>query len=513
MAPVREKKNTNPVARENAKVGDVRAITDGTVNFWTTQNMARNPIGENPMTPDDLKGNDKPMAIPNPKIGTAADGIMGMTETGTDTYLSDLEAERKASETAKDTSLADYTASRLGTKGKEEMTGDKYSEEGGVDDLKFRLNKIDNDLLNEQESLRRKIETLEERGGGLQGGVLSEIDNLKRQSARTQADLTLTKLGIQGDYDTAKAIADRAIAVQLEKDQMVNDTLKTIYEDNKDEFTQDEQREFESKQAERNRKLEQKEKDLDRKYALVLDAQQNGAPESVIQSMLQSTDALTAAKAGGNFIGLLDRRAKLASIASSETNRLLALAGAGDKDAIKQLGFDPSKVQKEVDPTTKRQLETKLQAGKNLVDLATKYKGLVEKYGFENTVLGNKNVIGQYRSLRSQMIAAYKDAKTLGTLDAGVIKLMDGIIGDEPTSGLYFTKNFFGGKGDQIVSQLDELIETTGKENIQSSLGLGIDPTGYDLLSEDDLSEMEGLLGDEGFNDAPEEFDPNSFYE
>lgn len=307
MAIVREKKNTNPIARDKAKVGDVRSVTDGTINFWTTQNMARNPIGENPITPADLKGNDKPMSLPEPKTGTAAVGIMGMTEAGTDTYLSDLEAKRKASETEKDTSLADYTASRLGTKGKEEMTSDKYSTEGGVDDLQFRLNKIDNQILNEQESLRRKKEKIDEMGGGLSSGAIAEKENLDRQSARYQADLSLIKSGIQGDYDTAKAIADRAIAVQLEKDQMVNDTLKTIYEDNKADFTLAEQREFSSKQAERERKLNAEEQKLKDIYAVGLDFLKEGGDSATAEEIFKAKSVSEAVSKTGNVLGATAR--------------------------------------------------------------------------------------------------------------------------------------------------------------------------------------------------------------
>lgn len=495
------------MARKNEKI----ELTKGGKNVNDVFVPNDRNIGNEPMSAEDLSADERPFQIKSAPMGTEAPALEGLLESNTDAFTANLAERRKQSETKKNTSLADLINNRLGTKGETELTAEKYAAQGGADDIQVELDAINQDILAEQNALRRTKERYEE-GGGLEGGAASEIQNAERTSLRKQADMYIKQMGIQGRFDSAKAIADRAIAVQLEKDVMRNEILKTVYEDNKDQFTIDEQREFQSAQNDRERKLDEKKTDLDRKYALVLDAQQNGAPSSVIQGMLDSATATDALRSGGNYIGLLDREAKRASIASSNTNRLLALASAGDATSIKTLGFDPRNVQEEIDPTTRRQQEDKLYAGKNLIDLATKYKNLVDTYGYENTVIGNQNIAGQYRALRGQITAAYKDAKTLGTLDKGVLQLMEGIIGEEPTSGAFtFGANFFGGKSNRIVNQLDELIETTSTENAQAALRLGLDPMAYDLLNEEELGELDALLGDAELMNE-EEFDANSFY-
>lgn len=513
MATFQDKTGKEFATRDEAAASN-RAMRTQNDNQSSPDGADNTGAGFNsPIGADDLKDNQKPFDLPTPPAPVETTGLQGAIESNTDAFTADLEQKRKEAETKKDTSFKDYVDSKMGTKGETEQTADAYSNKGGVDDIQVELNDINQQILQEKNALRRTVERLETKGGGLASGALAEVNNATRDSLRKQADLTIIQMGVQGRYDSAKAIADRAVAVQLEKDKTKNEVLKESADRNWAEFTEAEKREFETKQGDRERALDDKKTELDRKYALVLDAQQNGAPASVVRAMLESPDTTAALKAGGNYIGLLDRQAKLASIASSETNRLLALAGAGDAESIKKLGFDPSKVKAETDPTTKRQLETKLEAGKNLVELATQYKTLVDKYGFENTIVGNQNIVGQYRSIRAQITAAYKDAKQLGTLDKGVLELMSGIIGEEPTSGVYFTQNLFGGKQNRIINQIDELIETTGRENAQASLRLGIDPTAFEMLSEEDLSEIDGLLGDKtNTSTTSPAFAPNSYY-
>lgn len=194
----------------------------------------------------------------------------------------------------------------------------------------------------------------------------------------------------------------------------------------------------------------------------------------------------------------LEIASKNASIAASNTNRLLALASAGDQGAIKKLGFDPRAVKPEIDPTTKRQLDEKRASEENLIELATKYKNLVAERGFENTFWGNQETVGQYRALRTQMTASYKDAKKLGTLDQGVLTLMEGLIGEEPTSGFWSVgRNATGIRSGRIVAQIDQLIEATQNENAQTLIRLGINPldVSFSSLTSDESAAIDEMWG------------------
>lgn len=503
------------VSREKAKVGDIRSVVDGTTNFWTKKNL-----GINTMTPEDLTSDETPMDIPAPKEDTATSKIQGVIQSNTDAFTKDLEARRKASETAAEESFADYTAGKLGTKGKTALTDTQYStgrinpvtgERESVDSVQGELDDIQQQILEEQHGLNRMVEVIETKGGGLERGANSEIRNATRDSLRLQADLTIKQLGIERRFDRVKGIADRAIDLQMEEDKNKNEILKETYERNKDQFTVDEQREFETKQGDRDRELERKEKDLERKYDLVIDAQQNGAPSSVIQAMLDSEDALSALTAGGGYVGLLDRQAKLAAIHSSEMNNIIELAKLGDPEAIKKLGFDPTAVPEKVDATTKRQLEDGISASDNLIDLASQYKKLIDDYGYTNEFVGNSTLLGTLTSLRGQMVAAYKSAEQLGTLDKGVETLLNQILGETPTSGLNIIKNATGRRSNQLSSSIQSLLDTTLAQKARAQHRLGIQPNLTLEFTPEDEDEIDGILGTANSTEANGGFDPNKY--
>jgi len=127
----------------------------------------------------------------------------------------------------------------------------------------------------------------------------------------------------------------------------------------------------------------------------------------------------------------------------------------------------------------RKEVGAQLRAGENLLGLVTEYRGLVKSKGFESTAFGSQDTVGKFNALRGQITAAYKDAKKLGTLDAGLLTLVDSIIGESPTSGAFTPlRNFFGGASNRIVNQLDSLITSTEKENEQARVQLGISNQG-----------------------------------
>lgn len=136
------------------------------------------------------------------------------------------------------------------------------------------------------------------------------------------------------------------------------------------------------------------------------------------------------------------------------------------------LQLDIAKKQKELSdqPTVNlsetelRQTRDTLVASEMLRDLGIQYKDLIDKHGFTHTLAGNQEVAGQMRSLRGQMTAAYKDAKKLGTLDTGLLTLMEQILGEEPTSTWNPFRNVTGQRSERLKSQVDSLIQTTDQE-------------------------------------------------
>lgn len=149
--------------------------------------------------------------------------------------------------------------------------------------------------------------------------------------------------------------------------------------------------------------------------------------------------------------------------------------------------------------TEVRQTRDRIEANTTLLDLAIEYRNIVDEEGFTNRVFGDKKVLGKVNSLRAQMTAAYKDAKTLGTLDEGVLALMEKLIGIEPSSGFMITKNIFGGPAKTIVSQMDSLIETVNGELIRDKEKIG-QPLDEVSVAEGEISNSDVSDIDDIFN-------------
>jgi hypothetical protein len=249
--------------------------------------------------------------------------------------------------------------------------------------------------------------------------------------------------------------------------------------------------------------------------ALTVEAAKNGASPAVISRMTAAKTQEEALALGGSFIGALDRAQTYASIAASNTNRLLALANAGDSKAIAQLGFDPRSVKEELDPTVKRQLSDSVSAQDSLLNLAGQYKSIIDKSGYTNTFFGNSETVGQIRSLRALMTAQYKEAAALGTIDAGVLTLMDSILGEEPTSSFNVLSNATGRKSNTLSAQLDTFIATTQATKTRDMLRLGINPVeveqvDFSVVTPEDEAEIMSAYGIS--QSTTTSFDPGNFF-
>ncbi len=190
---------------------------------------------------------------------TSTTGALAGFQSSTDDYTKALETRATTSRATADDSFAQYLQATLAP-GQTELTDNAYSQEGGVDDITGELDTINQQLKEEQHSLRRKLEALEKNPQGLFGGALEDaMNDVETASLRKQADLSIIQQGIQGRFDSAKAIADRAVESIMEKQRMKTDALRLNYERNQSLFDKDEQRAFETAQGERERKLQNEE--------------------------------------------------------------------------------------------------------------------------------------------------------------------------------------------------------------------------------------------------------------
>lgn len=198
-----------------------------------------------------------PFNVTQPQPATEMAGLGGVIEQNATTYQSELDKAATEAQTSKSSSLQDLLKGLNGAQGESQLTSSEYAKTG-VNTAQSDLKDINNQILAEQLSARRQVEALQKNPQGLYGGALEQkIQEINDKSTARQADLSVIQLAKQGKYDSAKQIADRAVAAKMEGEKNKIAALQLNYEDNKDLFTTAEKRSFESAQADRQRKLDQ----------------------------------------------------------------------------------------------------------------------------------------------------------------------------------------------------------------------------------------------------------------
>jgi hypothetical protein len=313
--------------------------------------------------------------LPTPPVPTGQTALMADFEVQ-DEFTQALTDSKKTAETAKTNSLDAYIKQLQESKGLTQLTADEYAKDGGVDSITPELNDINDKIRKEQLALRRATERIEKVGGGLASGATAEISNLERDSFAKQADLSIIQMAAQGKYDSAKEIADRAVAAKLEQQNIYNETLKFAYEENKDLFTTAEQREFETLLGNRERKLTEEKERQTAIYDLALQAQADGAPTSVVQQMMKAKTREEAMGAGGSYIGALDRQMKQANIAQSYASIANINSQIADRQAqTNEMGTLNGKPQNVTQASANGYADRIAQANSSLSLLGNKFTG------------------------------------------------------------------------------------------------------------------------------------------
>lgn len=302
---------------------------------------------------------------------------------------------------------------------------------------------------------------------------------LQNQKAAQIEALSAAQAAIDGKIALAEQRIEKAIEREFGPLEAQLAAAQEDYSRNKDAYDRIDKAKSEERAVmlqERERTLTAEKEERKGVMALAVSAAENGAPASAISRIIASKTQEEAFGYASQYVGALDRAAKYASIAASNTNRLLSLAEAGDPSAIAKLGFDPRSVVPEVDPTTKRQLSESINAQDGLLKLASEYKNIVDTAGYTNTIFGNTETLGKIDSLRALLTAQYKEAAALGTIDAGVLTLMDSILGEAPISTFNVASNATGRKSAKLSAQLQTFIDQTQATKSRDMLRLGINP-------------------------------------
>lgn len=383
-----------------------------------------------PINAGDLRPTPE-MNFTQPKPSTGSVGMSAEIEqnakTNQDAFTQNVQDKKTTAEEGYNSSLYSYIQGLAGQQGETEMQDQAYTQE--VDPIKTELVDINNKINAEVQANRRRIQALQKNPTGMLAGALnSEVDRVNDESLSRQADLSVIQMGIQGRYDSAKEIADRAIAVKLEKQKNLNEALKINYEENKDLFNKAEQRAFETEQGNRDRALAKEEKNLQEISDLSITAIQNGAPASVVAKIRNSETVDEAYGFAGGYGVSLDDKIKRAQL-----NKLNA-TDKGEAPTIKSINgvdmqWDGSKWVTPTGGTLPQDINQILE----LEDKIKSIDGLIKDKGFAQSV-GSTGLFGRGGTLqpgqRQNFIAGVQQLVSKDTLETLInLKAKGGTLG------------------------------------------------------------------------------------
>ncbi len=234
------------------------------------------------ITPSDLEPTPA-MKVTQPEPSTAGAGLTGAIDSFTQNQVTDV-ATKGTNADASRTAYVNAEANRQG-KSALQLAAD---EANGVNDANASLNGINEQILAQKNALNQQTQAIMKAGGTSKAQAQAQINNITREANANLANLSITQFVAQNRYDSAKAIADRAVDAQFDQEQKQIDALKFTYEDNRDLFTTAEQRLFETKLEDRRTAVEAARVDKKEIYDLALAAIQAGAPSSILDQATKS---------------------------------------------------------------------------------------------------------------------------------------------------------------------------------------------------------------------------------
>ena len=278
----------------------VKRINEMSKNYGVSQKLS-------PITPD--VGNESaPFRTATEPADTGISGALAGFAGTQDALVKETEALRQQREKDAGSSLRDYLRSVTDTKTEAQLREEQYGSKGGVFDIQDELDAIDQTIREKQHALTRETERIEKNDAGmLRGAVADEVARVERESYREQADLYIIRDGIQGRFDSAQARADATIDRIISQQELKNETLRFVYEENKDLFTKSEQREFELKQSDRERALDRQADEMKQISDLSIEAHISGAPVATVLAMRNAKSVSEALQLGGQYVGVAER--------------------------------------------------------------------------------------------------------------------------------------------------------------------------------------------------------------
>ncbi len=252
---------------------------------------------------------------------TASVGLATQATTyATQAKNQSLKDEQKKidAEKAQMDSSANDISSLLGEIGGQQAKKIEAYSSGGLNESKARIDAITSDMEAADLKARKQIEEIiNSNPKGMSGsGAQGEIQRIQRQNASYQADQAIVLSALGRNYDRVKGIIDAKVDAETEGLKAKLEARKFFYENNKEQFTKDEQRKYEADLRTEQRQLDQEKADkttLETTKAKMYEILNENGRQDLIQGVSRATD-ISSIYSAMNGVVSLDTVKKLAEI-------------------------------------------------------------------------------------------------------------------------------------------------------------------------------------------------------
>lgn len=323
-------------------------------------------------------------------------------------------APKTATEVAQD-ALGDKALTDVAKLGTRSAAQARAETDAGVPEFNKQLNDINFQIRDLQAQSASAYNASEDRLAPT-FAIRGEQAQIERQRSVKALGLSAIAQAIQGNIALAKDKADRAVEEEFAPIQAELDTVREALSMNEKKLSREDAKRAQAQQIalqERQRVLDQAKENKTIIYGWAAEAAKNGASSLLINRAIGVTDPMQALQILAPFMS--DPNAKAQALAQLEATRANTAATYA---SIENTKANAAKTRAETAQTTN--------AKANLLSLVGQYRDLVSNSNWF-TANFDPNTKAQLDSLRGQITAIYKQQQQLGTLDAGVQKLIDTI--------------------------------------------------------------------------------------
>jgi len=297
--------------------------------------------GITPITADSLTP-ETPIVTPNAPTPTASLGVSTQAEQYAKSSKANADAEQQRLDKQQEAlqsseqSIADIITG-MGEAGNKKQQA--YQDQGLID-IKKSSDSVRTAMESANLATRRRIEELQKNNpeGQSASALSAQIRDIEAKNASYQADQAIVLSALNRDFDTAKSFIDAKVDAETEQMKATLDARTFLYENNKDRFTKAEQRKIEADLRDENRAY-QEEKETkktleEKKIEAMENAQEQGAPTSIIQAISKSKTVEEVITNAGQYGGDIKRKLDIQETRMRIENTAKQLAGDGNSNDL-----------------------------------------------------------------------------------------------------------------------------------------------------------------------------------